>query len=306
MKKIVVLLIIISMCAGLIGCGGAGEDEAFIDEPSSSSKNDKVGASTDVQLLAQYEVDMLVRVLTESGVYKDNDYSGTPIKIEIRESKILNLQLAKQLDFHDGATIELYEFDFKLLPKALNEEDLFVLDEEGWILSDDNFGYVDARGGESAKGQLYLVLHNSHGELSSLGIRRADALTEERCSALLANYNYPKGVNFDMSSISGMYDYWKWDEEWSFTMPCYNAIHVGSTTEEMNVAYPEAFKVENYGAFYEKESGIVEHDSCWCYAPERTNRSILFLAKEGVIVQIDMADGLDGQYTSPSGTGTFF
>jgi len=83
-------------------------------------------------------------------------------------------------------------------------------------------------------------------------------------------------------------------------------IHVGDTIAALRSAYPEAYQHEAYRAGEEEEeTGIADHDSCWVYAPEGTNRSILFLTKDDTIVQIDIADGQDGQITSPSWTGIY-
>lgn len=391
MKKISITILVIAIVLILMGCNKADEGSEPSDSTEEFVEIDEVNAPGEVQLWAQNEIDMLIRMLTVDGFYKDNDYSGELQKIAVLESRITNLQLVKQLDFRDATTIDLYQFDFEILPQTLTDEELFVVNDEGWIASDQNFGYSDASGGELEAGQLYLVLHNSDGVLSGLGVRRARELTEQWCADLLANYNYPPGVHFDQASVQGILDYWKWKEEWSFTMPCTNGygeiwsvglgnsyefglgipyefigykseagqdmvaysfekverryydglsvvsltgfygdqpdspgllvnqyisctqpdcntvrgIHVGNTVQELKVAYPEAFKVENYGTSYEEESGIAMHDSCWCYAPEQTNRSILFLVKDDIIVQIDMADGLDGQYMYPAGTGIY-
>ena len=391
MKKLFAAILLIALATNLVGCKNTNKDTDFADGSGAISEIEEINASADVLLWAQSEIDMLVRMLTVDGFYKDKDYSGGLQKIVVLESRITNLQLAKQLAFRDATTIDLYRFDFEILPQNLVDDDLFVVNDEGWIVSDQNFGYSDASGGELQTGQLYLVLHNSDGVLSGLGIRRSKELTDQWCADLLANYNYPPGVHFDQASVQGIVDYWKWEEEWSFTMPCTNGygetwnvglgdsyefglgipyefigyksepgqdmvaysferverryyeglsivsltgfygdqpdepgllvnqyiscrqpdcktargIHVGNTVQELNTAYPEAFKVENYGASYEEESGIAMHDSCWAYAPEHTNRSILFLVKDDRIVQIDMADGLDGQYMYPAGTGVY-
>lgn len=80
-------------------------------------------------------------------------------------------------------------------------------------------------------------------------------------------------------------------------------IHPGNTLEELRAAYPELQENTGYWTDNDPASGIAEHDACYVYAPEGTNRSILFLTKEDVIVQIDMADGLDGQLWSPMWLG---
>ncbi|NCB63123.1 MAG: hypothetical protein EOM52_05830 [Clostridia bacterium] len=82
-------------------------------------------------------------------------------------------------------------------------------------------------------------------------------------------------------------------------------IHPGSTLAETNKAYPELQKQEGYWTENNPDSGNASHDSCYVYAPEGTNRSILFLIKDDIVVQIDMADGLDGQLWSPSGPGVY-
>ena len=80
-------------------------------------------------------------------------------------------------------------------------------------------------------------------------------------------------------------------------------IHPGNTLTELKEAYPELQKHEGYWTDNNPDYGNATHDSCYVYAPEGTNRSILFLTKEDVIVQIDMVDGLDGQIWDPSGPG---
>jgi len=80
-------------------------------------------------------------------------------------------------------------------------------------------------------------------------------------------------------------------------------IHPGNTLAELKEVYPEVQKHEGYWVDNDSDYGNAPHDSCYFYAPEGTNRSILFLAKDDVIVQIDMVDGLDGQILIPSGPG---
>lgn len=353
----------------------------------------RVDAPDEVQHWAQYEIDNCIRMLTVDGFFRDESQSGELIKIKIQVNKITDLQLVKTLTFAGNTTIDLYQLDFKLQPKDLSNQSLFTLDGDGWIASGDNFTYADAKGYELKKGQLYLLIHNDNGKLTSMGIRRAEILTDQWCDDLLAYYNYPPGVNFNLSEkeLQALRDYWMWEEDWSFTMPCYNGygdvwkvglgyshewgigipydrigstsrstgelaayyfatisdiyfdgltvtsfsgfygddpdgpgfsvnqyiactqpdcetsrgIHVGDTVEALRTAYPEIKKQEDYEPENDKESGIATHDSCWVYAPEKSNRSIMFLTKNDVIVQIDMADGLDGQYTTPKWTGRY-
>jgi len=81
-------------------------------------------------------------------------------------------------------------------------------------------------------------------------------------------------------------------------------VHPGDTVETLKKLYPEALEYEDRSE-YSPESGIAAHDKCFVYAPKGTNRSILFLTRDDVIVQIDMADGLDGQYESPAWLGVY-
>ena len=81
-------------------------------------------------------------------------------------------------------------------------------------------------------------------------------------------------------------------------------ISPGSTLKELEKAYPEIHKQEGYVAEYDPESGITDHDCCYVYAPDHTNRSIIFLLKNNVITQIDIADGFDRQLYTPRWLGT--
>jgi len=391
MKKIVFSLLTIIFFVSFFGCSKANNDQSPVPEIIKQAESDKIEASEDVRLWAQYEIDNLVHMLTVDGFFKDDNQFGSLITIDIEENIITNLELVKTLEFHNNTTVDLYQLDFKLLPENLTDQSLFALDENGWITSDNNFNFGDAKNYTAEKGQLYLLIHIDDGSLTSMGIRRAETLTEEWCEDLLAYYNYPLGVNFNMSEeeLQSLYEYWKWEADWSFTMPCYNGygdtwnvgignayewgigipyefigstdepaqdlvaytfstinriyydgltvisfggfygdgpdgigfavnqyisctqpdcktsrgIHVGDTVDSLCTAYPEVYKDEDYLADYNEESGIVAHDDCWLYTPENSNRSILFLTKNNIIVQIDMADGLDGQITSPSWTG---
>ena len=94
----------------------------------------------------------------------------------------------------------------------------------------------------------------------------------------------------------------------------FRGIHVGNTVEELMEAYPEIqayLDYANHAAEAEAEgevTGVADHDTVWMYLPEvepgdNPNRSILFMTKDDVIVQIGMADGLDGQIWSPVWTG---
>lgn len=387
MKKLLISLLILILIFSFIGCSKVNNNKSSVSDVIKQPVRDKIEASEDVQLWAQYEIDNLIHMLTVDGFFKDENQSGGLITIDIDENKITNLEHVKSLKYHDNTTIDLYQLDFKLKPKDLTNQSLFTIDDNGWITSDDNFLFGDANGSEVKKGQLYLLIHNDDGTLASMGIRRAEPLTEKWCKDLLAYYNYPLGVNFNMSEeeLQSLYEYWKWEADWSFTMPCYNGygdtwsvglgnayewgigipyesigvteetaqdliaymfsnvkniyydglmivsfegfygvgpdgigfavnqyisctqpdcktsrgIHVGDAVETLCAAYPEIYEKEGYEPEYNEESGIVAHDSCWLYTPERTNRSILFLTKDDIIVQIDMADGLDGQYTYP-------
>jgi hypothetical protein len=227
--KINVILLIIILSFSFFGCTKSDKssdpppDTAAVSE-SDQSESDKIEASEDVQQWAQYEIDNLIRMLTVDGFFKDESQSGGLITINIQENKITGLELAKRLEFTDDTKIDLYQLDFKLLPKDLSDHSLFSLDSDGWITSDDNFVFGDAAGCEVKKGQLYLLIHNDKGTLTSMGVRRAESLTDQWCEDLLAYYNYPPGVNFNLSEkeIQDFRDYWKWEADWSFTMPCYN------------------------------------------------------------------------------------
>lgn len=86
-------------------------------------------------------------------------------------------------------------------------------------------------------------------------------------------------------------------------------ISVGDTTERLMEAYPEIQAQTDY-YFYGnadedgEETGVANHDGCWMFLPEGSNRSILFLTEGDTIVQIDLGDGMDGQIWSPAWTGT--
>ncbi len=361
------LLIVVLLLFFVAGCGAPVEEppdrvpvsEGVVDAPEA------------VVRWAQYEIDQLVRMLETDGFYGSEE-AGL-ITVDILDSRIIDLRLERELPFHQESTLKLYALDFRLQPGELPDKTLFILDEEGWIPSDHNFIYGDANGAELQQGQLYLLITESEAEPFSAGIRRAEVLTDEWSKDLQAYFGYPPGVHFDDSpaAIQAIHDYWKWDEEWCFTMPneewadgdwstglgyahewglgipyeffgweeepaqdlvalsfaivqrryyegltvvtfdgfygddqlgsnfspiqyiactqpdCTTSrgVSVGDTVEAVQTAYPEAFW----------------NDEVLVYAPEGTNRSILFIVKDGTVVQIDMADGLDGQYTTPAG-----
>lgn len=357
MEKKLLALSSVLLLAILIGCGAVPDDTEPLPDPLDPSTNYKVEAPEEVVNWAQYEIDSLVQSLP----------------IEVLDREIINLQLTKSLDFHDSSTIDLYEFNFKLRPGDLKEDATFDLDAEGWILSDNNFNYSDATGMEQREGQLYLLINNQDSELTSLGIRRAELLSDQWCEDLIAYYNYPRGVNFSATEeeIQTMRKYWEYKPEWSFTMPSdkgygdtwsvglgyahewglgipYEFISYDSepsadlvslSFENVIRRYYDGFSVVSLGGFYgdndvepdfavnqyisvtqpdcETSRGIsvgdsvealktaypeaIAYDGVWVYAPEGTNRSIMFMIQDGIIVQIDMADGLDGQYTNPAG-----
>lgn len=357
MKKTLLQLSLFLLLISMIGCGAAPDDKESIPDPVDPGANYKVEAPEAVISWARYEIDSLVQSLP----------------IEVLDSEILNLQLTKSLDFYDNSTIDLYEFNFKLKPGDLKEDSTFNLDAEGWILSDNNFNFSDAMGVEQSEGQLYLLINNQAVELTSIGIRRAESLTDQWCDDLLAYYNYPPGVNFSATEdqIRAIRQYWEWQTEWSITMPSdkgygdtwsvglgyahewglgipYEFISYESQRAEDLVAltfttvirrYYKGLTVVSLSGFYgdkQDEPGFdvnqyisvtqpecytsrgirvgdslqalklaypeaTAYDGVWVYAPEGTNRSLLFIVSNGIIVQIDMADGLDGQYTNPSG-----
>lgn len=201
MKKILITVLIFMLVFSFIGCNQENNNNSaadIINLPTS----DAIEASEEVRFWAQDGINMLIRMLTIDGFMKDNDDSSELITIEIKESKITNLQLVKQLKFNDKETIDLYILDFKLLPGNLADDSLFVLDHEGWIPSDDNFIFADANGYEVDKGQLYLLIHNNNGEITSMGIRRAEPLTETWCNDLIGYYNVPKAGAGDAVTIT--------------------------------------------------------------------------------------------------------
>jgi hypothetical protein len=393
MKKLLFPILIIILLFQLAGCSEKKSDNSAVPDVKAVSSRDKIEASPEVLVWAQMEIDKLIYMLTVDGFPPDDSPSSNLITIEVKENKIINLKLVKTLAFHDNTTIDLYELDFQLLSPNLPDTNIFIADEDGWINSDDNYIYSDANGNEKKNGQLYLLLKNNNGTLTSMGIRRADHLTEQWCKDLLADYNYPPGAKYKWSEqeLRKIRKYWEWDVEWSFTMPCNNGygdtwhvglgnayefglgipyeiygmtsetdedlgayafsnistryydgltvitldgfygndpdgigfsvnqyisstqpdcktsrgIHVGDTVETLTARYPEVYEKEDYEAVYSKESGGAEHDSCWLYTPEQSNRSILFLTQNDIIVQIDIADGLDEQDTSPRWIGQY-
>lgn len=80
-------------------------------------------------------------------------------------------------------------------------------------------------------------------------------------------------------------------------------IAIGDSVEKLKEAYPEAEKIKDYWSENNLDKGIPIHDSCYIYAPKGNNRSIMFLTKDDLIVQIDIGDGLDGQYMNPASPG---
>lgn len=77
-------------------------------------------------------------------------------------------------------------------------------------------------------------------------------------------------------------------------------ISVGNSIADLLEAYPEVVEQTDYVFESEMTADVAVHNRCFVFAPQGTNRSILFLLKEDTIVQIDMADGLDGQIFSPA------
>ncbi len=366
--KVLALLFLLLLASG---CGAASPDT---DTPPDSVPVSigVVDASEDVVRWAQYEIEQLIRMLEESGFLPTAE--PETVFVEIAESQITNLQLEKELPFHQNGTLRLYALDFRLQPAATIPEGIFVLDEEGWIPSAHNFRYADANGVECESGQLYLLISDDGATLSSIGIRRAQGgLTDAWCTDLQAYFGYPPGVWFDHSpeALQSIMDYWAWDEEWSFTMPnedwydgdwsvglgyahewglgipyeflgwedapaqdlvalsfstvrkrSYEGLTVitldgfyGNTEEGIEFApiqyiactQPDCATARGISvgdsaqAVREAYPEVYPNEDCLVYAPEGTNRSILFVVRDGVVVQIDMADGLDGQYTAPAG-----
>lgn len=190
MKKLFVTILIMVLVFSFIGCKKANNNNSTNDIIKLPI-DDKIEASEEVQSWAQYEIDMMIHMLTVDGFFKDNNNPGELITIDVKESEITNLQLVKQLDYND-IEIDLYILDFKLLPSDLTDDSLFVLDDKGWITSDNNFIYGDANGYEVVKGQLYLLISSNDGVVTSMGIRRAEPLTEKWCKDLIDYYNVPK------------------------------------------------------------------------------------------------------------------
>ena len=202
MKKFIITILIIIIVFSFIGCKKTNNNTDSTSDLIKLPTSDKIEASGEVQFWAQDGVNMLIHMLTVDGFYKDNNQSSKLITIDIQENKITNLQLVKQLDFHDKETIDLYVLDFKLLPKNLIDNSLFALDDKGWITSDDNFIYSDAVGYEAKKGQLYLLINNNDGVITGIGIRRAEPLTEKWCKELVDYYNVSSNDIGAMNEIS--------------------------------------------------------------------------------------------------------
>ena len=78
-------------------------------------------------------------------------------------------------------------------------------------------------------------------------------------------------------------------------------IAVGDSVLKLKEKYPEVKEHEEYWTDNSADSGNAIHDNCFVYAPKSTNRSIIFLTKDDdIVVQIDIADGLDGQLWAPA------
>ncbi|MCA0386800.1 MAG: hypothetical protein LCH34_14715 [Firmicutes bacterium] len=203
MSKFVTGVLVIFIVLFSTGCAKKDElistntvetvDSASVDSTDETEADSvlEIDAPIDVQLLAQYEIDNLIRMLSVDGFYINANGSESLTKIEIQDNKITKLYLMRKLGFSNDTTIDLYRIEFKLLPRNLTDQNLFTLDSDGWITSDDNFTYGDANGYEQKNGALYLLIHDDKGQLTSMGIRRAEMLTDKWCEDLLAYYNYP-------------------------------------------------------------------------------------------------------------------
>lgn len=135
----------------------------------------------------------------------------------------------------------------------------------------------------------------------------SDITVKNNDDAAKPDFSVPLGVNPNLSEeqIEGVLEYWKYDDEWALTMPSKNEdgsvwnIGIGpSYGFDLNIPYEYIYWNEN-----NLDNGIPIHDSCYVYAPKGNNRSILFLTKDDLIVQMDIGDGLDGQYLNPGSPG---
>ncbi|MBE6036984.1 MAG: hypothetical protein E7223_05090 [Clostridiales bacterium] len=103
-------------------------------------------------------------------------------------------------------------------------------------------------------------------------------------------YNYTMGINLG------------WIYSFSVTSDRFETprgVRVGQTADQVQTAYPEAFFVENV-QYNEAEDGLPAYDSILCFAPEDgTDCTLLFMLKEGVVVEIAGIDGLGERRYEP-------
>ena len=93
-----------------------------------------------------------------------------------------------------------------------------------------------------------------------------------------------------------------WNYYYSVTIDKFatlRGIRVGQTVQQAQTAYPEAFFVEDV-QYSEAEDGLPAYDSILCYAPDDgTDCTMLFMVKDGKIVEIAGIDGLGERRYEP-------
>jgi hypothetical protein len=207
-KRILWILLACVLFLSVLGIYSLSKKEGGESDVPVLPKEQKVDASPEVLAEAQQKVDETIQFYTSGWNLLDDN--GALAKINILDSEITNLQLAKRVDIYDrlvgqrvidgikSAYEEFYYFSYRLLPDAndLAGKSLsFELDEEGWISFEKTTPYT----ADLVSGDLILIVSYVDDKITGSNVVRIPEFSDPWCEEYLKEHfpDYDADFNED-------------------------------------------------------------------------------------------------------------